>query len=94
MILRNVCYFQYPGVYARVTKFLNWIKHNLGAPDRQLVEESQFDSSVEVPYEFEDSDDEYFDEEEDNEEEYDDDSFEYEEDGYGFDDNFEYVSEF
>ena len=74
-----------------MTKFLNWIKHNLGAPDRQLVEESQFDSSVEVPYEFEDSDDEYFDEDE----EYDDDSFEYEEDSYEFDENdIEYDSEF
>ena len=74
-----------------MTKFLNWIKHNLGAPNRQLVEESQFDSSVAEPYEFEDSDDEDFDEEE---EEYDD-SFEYEEDDYGFDeDDFEYDSEF
>ena len=74
-----------------MTKFLNWIKNNLGAPDRKLVEESQFDSTIPELYEFEDSDDEDFDEEE---EEYDD-SFEYEEDGYGFDENdFEYDSEF
>ena len=80
---------QYPGVYARVTKFLNWIKHNLGAPDRQLVEENQCDSNIQEPYEFEDSDD-YI-----NEDEEYDDSFEYEEDGYGFDeDDFEDDSEF
>ena len=82
--------FQYPGVYARVTKFLNWIKHNLGAPDRKLVEESQFDFINQGPYEFEDSYDEYIDEDE----EYDD-SFEYEGDDYEFDGNdFEYDSEF
>ena len=75
-----------------MTKFLNWIKHNLGTPDRKLIEESQFDSTIPEPYEFEDSDDEYFDEEE---EEYDDDSFEYEEDSYEFDENdIEYDSEF
>ena len=68
-----------------MTKFLNWIKHNLGAPDRQLVEENQCDSNIQEPYEFEDSDD-YINE---------DDSFEYEEDDYSFDENdFEYDSEF
>ena len=42
-------------MYARVTKFVNWIKNNLGSPSRQLIEERQFNSTIPEPYEFEES---------------------------------------
>ena len=42
-------------MYARVTKFVNWIKNNLGSPSRQLIEERQFNSTIPEPYEFEKS---------------------------------------
>ena len=40
-------------MYARVTKFISWIKNNLGSPNRVLAEERQFNSTIPKPYEFE-----------------------------------------
>ena len=55
-------------MYARVTKFINWIKNNLGSPNRQLIEERQFNSTIPEPYEFEESyEDSYEDDTEEDE---------------------------
>ena len=55
-------------MYARVTKFINWIKNNLGSPNRKLIEERQFNSTIPEPYEFEESyEDSYEDEAEEKE---------------------------
>ena len=55
-------------MYARVTKFINWIKNNLGSPNRQLIEERQFNSTIPEPYEFEESyEDSYEDDAEEDE---------------------------
>ena len=68
-------------MYARVTKFINWIKNNLGSPNRQLIEERQFNSTIPEPYEFEESiEDSYEDEAEEEEHDEDFTGFEYEED--------------
>ena len=55
-------------MYARVTKFINWIKNNLGSPNRQLIEERQFNSTIPERYEFEESyEDSYEDDTEEDE---------------------------